>query len=275
MTDQSTTPTQATTTQPPQAPTSAAPAAPDWKASIPEEIKSAPYFKTVDSVETLARNYANAQKLIGANKVAIPGDKATDDDWSKVWDTLGRPKDGTGYKIERPKDVTIPLDEGSEKAFRDMAHKAGLTQRQMQSIFGDYMQFAQKSMNTLEEMSASLRDQSIAELKKDWGREYDANLKRVQETAPRIFNEAEIESLKKKGLADDPSFIRAVHKMAVAMGEDKIDGKPVGQGLTPADAQRKANEIIGDTKGPYWNGSHPAHKETVAEVARLFEIAAS
>lgn len=232
-------------------------------------------MKTVDSVETLARNYANAQKLIGANKVAIPGEKATDDDWANVWNTLGRPKDAAGYKIERPKDITIPLDEAGEKAFRDMAHKAGLTQRQMQSIFGEYMQFAQSAVNSLEETAAQMRDQSVAELKKDWGREYDANLKRVQESAPRLFSETELESLKKKGLADDPVFIRAVHKMAVAMGEDKTDGKSVGTGLTPAEAQRKANEIIGDRKGPYWNGSHPAHKDTVAEVSRLFEIAAT
>lgn len=270
MAEQPTTePTQPATTQPVPAPSSA----PDWKTSIPEDIRTAPFFKNVDSVETLARNYANAQKLIGANKIALPSDKATEEEWGAVFKALGRPEKPDQYKLERPKDVTIPVDEATEKTFREMAHKAGLTQRQMQAIYGDYLGLAQKTIGQLEETSAKMKDEAVADLKKTWGRDYDKNLKAVQEAAPRLFAANELEALKAKGLADDPAFIRAVHKMAVAMGEDKsAAGEPTGLGISASDAQRKINETLGDKNHPYWKSSHPAHKDAVAEISRLFSV---
>ena len=38
--------------------------------------------------------------MIGADKVAIPGKYATDEDWSEVYNKLGRPETADLYNLE-------------------------------------------------------------------------------------------------------------------------------------------------------------------------------
>ena len=47
----------------------------------------------------LAKSYVNAQSMIGADKVAIPGKHATDEDWGEVYRRLGRPDTPEGYEL--------------------------------------------------------------------------------------------------------------------------------------------------------------------------------
>ena len=60
----------------------------DWRSTIPEEIRGHKSLEHIQDVGALAKSYVNAQSMIGADKIAIPGKHATDDDWGEVYRRL-------------------------------------------------------------------------------------------------------------------------------------------------------------------------------------------
>ena len=102
----------------------------DWRSGIPEEIRGHKSLEHIQDVGALAKSYVNAQSMIGADKIAIPGKHATDEDWGEVYRRLGRPDSPEGYEL------TNELPEGAEASddllswFKGAAHDAGLTPQQ-------------------------------------------------------------------------------------------------------------------------------------------------
>ena len=95
---QETVPVETTTTetvQPTATPTPVAKAdtpAPQtsWKDSISEEYRVDPNIEKFTEIDALAKSYINATKMIGQDKIAIPNNNSTDDQWSEVYAKLGR-----------------------------------------------------------------------------------------------------------------------------------------------------------------------------------------
>ena len=73
--------------------------------SLPEEIRNEPRLRTFTDPGTLAKSYVSAQRMIGADKVAIPGSSATADDWREVYTRLGAPTEASQYELGK----NIPL----------------------------------------------------------------------------------------------------------------------------------------------------------------------
>jgi len=73
----------------------------DWKASLPDDIKNNSLIHNMDDVETLAKTAIHAQSMVGAEKIAIPGNWANDDDWNGVYTKLGRPEAAEGYDLKK------------------------------------------------------------------------------------------------------------------------------------------------------------------------------
>ena len=64
----------------------------DWKASLSDEIRNEKSLENISDIESLAKSFVHAQKLVGADKIPVPNKFATEDDWNKVYEKLGRPK---------------------------------------------------------------------------------------------------------------------------------------------------------------------------------------
>ena len=67
-------------------------AAADWRASLAEDIKTDKSLASIKDVNSLAKSYIHAQKLVGVEKIPLPNKHATEEDWNVVFDKLGRPK---------------------------------------------------------------------------------------------------------------------------------------------------------------------------------------
>lgn len=77
----------------------------DWREELDASVKEHPSLKNFKSPGDLAKSWVEAQKLIGRDKIPVPGEKATKEDWDTVFERLGRPKDKNGYTIP---DVKLP-----------------------------------------------------------------------------------------------------------------------------------------------------------------------
>ena len=253
----------------------------DWKASLPEDIRDNQLIHNANSIESLAKTAIHAQSMIGADKLAIPGKWANDDDWNNVYTKLGKPEDAQGYKLELKEGTQV--DKDMESWYRGLAHKAGLNDRQANTIFQEYMakEAELKAANappSPEDVEIIKGEAEIA-LKKEWGKACDTRMNEAKgvltEFAPKDFDQL----LTKDGvpLGNDPVFIKTLANIGnyinSKLGEDKMVGSKQQPQYTPADAEKEIAALRGDPRdgGPYWDKKHPDHIRTVQQVQELME----
>ena len=253
----------------------------DWKASLPEDIRDNQLIHNANSIESLAKTAIHAQSMIGADKLAIPGKWANDDDWNNVYTKLGKPEDAQGYKLELKEGTQV--DKDMESWYRGLAHKAGLNDRQANTIFQEYMakEAELKAANappSPEDVEIIKGEAEIA-LKKEWGKAFDTRMNEAKgvltEFAPKDFDQL----LTKDGvpLGNDPVFIKTLANIGnyinSKLGEDKMVGSKQQPQYTPADAEKEIAALRGDPRdgGPYWDKKHPDHIRTVQQVQELME----
>jgi len=253
----------------------------DWKASLPEDIRDNQLIHNANSIESLAKTAIHAQSMIGADKIAVPGRWANDDDWNNVYTKLGKPEDAQGYKLELKEGTQV--DKDMESWYRGLAHKAGLNDRQANTIFQEYMakEAELKAANappSPEDVEIIKGEAEIA-LKKEWGKAFDTKMNEAKgvltEFAPKDFDQL----LTKDGvpLGNDPVFIKTLANIGnyinSKLGEDKMIGNKQQPQYTPADAEKEIAALRGDPRdgGPYWDKKHPDHMRTVQQVQELME----
>ena len=253
----------------------------DWKASLPEDIKGNQLIHNLESVEALAKTAIHAQSLVGAEKLPIPGKWANDDDWNSVYTKLGKPENAEGYKLEVKEGTKV--DKDIEGWYRGLAHKAGLNDRQANTIFQEYMtkeaELQSANAPPSEEQLEIKRGEAEIALKKEWGKAYDNKMKEarnvLEEFAPKEFDQL----ITQEGLplGNDPAFIKTLANIGSyikgKLGEDKMIGDKQDQQYTPADAEKEIAALRGDPRngGAYWDKKHPDHLRTVQQVQELME----
>jgi len=253
-------------TQIEQAPT----VAKSWKEAIPEELRNDPNISKFTELESLAKSYINATRMIGQDKVAVPNNNSTEDQWNEVYDKLGRPESADKYKLEVKSD-TVPLDEGAIKSFAENAHKLGLNNKQAQGILEFYKNSMESSAYQNQIDMETAQAQSEQELRKEWGGNYEANIKKAGAVAKANMDATILDMQLKDGtrLGDHPAIIKGFANIANLLSEDKLVSTE-SEGMSQAiDYNAEISKIVNDRSGPYWNRSHPDHDKVVQQVFNL------
>jgi len=241
-----------------------------WKEAIPEDLRNDPNISKFTELEALAKSYINATRMIGQDKVAVPNNNSTDDQWNEVYNKLGRPESPDKYKLEVKSDV-VPLDDGAIKSFAENAHKLGLNNKQAQGILEFYKESMEGSVQQSIVDTETAQANTEAQLRKEWGRAFDDNIKRAGAVAKANMNPQILDMELKDGtrLGDHPEVIKGFANIANLLSEDKLVGtesENVSQGV---DYQSEISKIVNDRSGPYWNKSHPDHDKVVQQVFTL------
>ena len=241
-----------------------------WKEAIPEELRNDPNISKFTELESLAKSYVNATRMIGQDKVAIPNNNSTEDQWNEVYDKLGRPESADKYQLDVKSDV-VPLDESAVKSFAENAHKLGLNNKQAQGILEFYKNSMEGSAQQNQVDMETAQAQAEQELRKEWGRAYEDNIKKAGAVAKANMDANILDMQLKDGtrLGDHPSIIKGFANIANILSEDKLvstESESVSQGI---DYSAEISKIVNDRDGPYWNKAHPDHDKVVQQVFNL------
>ena len=259
------------TTQQPISPTTEQPAvAKTWKEAISEEFRNDPNIEKFTEIDALAKSYINATRMIGQDKVAVPNENSTDDQWNEVYAKLGRPESADKYKLEAKSDV-VPIDEGAIKQFAENAHKLGLNNKQAQGILEFYKNSMEGTAQQSKIDTETAQAQAEQQLRQEWGKTFEENVKKAGSVAKANLGVEVLDMQLKDGtrLGDHPDVIKGFAKIADMMSEDKIvstESESVNQGK---DVEQEISKIMNDRTGPYWNKSHPDHDKVVQQVFTL------
>ena len=241
-----------------------------WKDSISQEFREDPNISKFTEIDALAKSYINATRMIGQDKVAVPNENSTDDQWNEVYGKLGRPESADKYKLEVNSEIA-QIDEGSIKSFAENAHKLGLNNKQAQGILEYYKDSMEGTAQQSRIDTETAQANAEQELRKEWGRSFDENLKKAGSVAKANMDPEILDMQLKDGtrLGDHPAVIKGFANIANLMSEDKMIGTDEDSATGGRNLDEEISKIVNDRDGPYWNKAHPDHDKIVQQVFTL------
>jgi hypothetical protein len=251
----------------------------DWREGLDPTVKSHPSIQNFKSPGDLAKSWVEAQKLIGRDKIPVPGEKATKEDWDMVFERLGRPKTSDGYtlnEVKLPDGLPLPKEEFI-KDFKNKALELGMLPAQVSQLYDWFM----KNEVTQYEQFMSERDsgrmQAENALRKAWGKAFEQNYQLAEQAVVKYGSEEFVNKLKSSGLNNDPDMIQFIANIAKNSAEDSIAGKASGLTMSPDEAKAEIAKIKGeamkDRNHPMNNKHHPEHELFLTKWQHLHEMA--
>ena len=234
--------------------------------SLPEDIRGEPSLKNFTNSADLAKSYIHAQRMVGLDKIPVPGKHTTEEDWNVIYDRLGRPQDPNEYSFEN---LSFEADDPGLAEFKKTAHAAGLNPTQAQKIMEFYNNYAQQVQETSQAQEQAVRQEAESQLRQEYGLAFDKKLKQADNVFSKFFPN-EMKDIKLSNgnlLGNDPSFIKALASLADNFSEDTMTGEN-DLTMTPDDAQREIEKLTAPGT-PYWDKKHPGHQAAVNEVFQL------
>jgi len=261
-------------TDTPVSPTTEQPvAAKSWKEAISQEFRNDPNIEKFTEIDALAKSYINATQMIGKDKVAVPNKNSTEEQWNEVFDKLGRPASADKYTLDVKSDI-VPLNEGDVKQFAENAHKLGLSNKQAQGVLEFYKNNMESNAHQSKVDTETSQAQAEQQLRKEWGRDFEANVKRAGALAKANLNTEILDLELKNGMrvGDHPEMIKGFAKIASLLTEDKIMSPEDENASKTSDIESEISSIMDNKDGPYWNKQHPDHDKMVQQVYTLREM---
>lgn len=239
--------------------------------SLPEDLRAEPSLRNFTDPVSLAKSYVHAQRMIGADKIPLPGKSATDDEWRQVYKRLGAPDNPKGYDFKVSPDA---MRDTEIEAFRAAAFEAGLNGKQAGRIAQFLEGTVTQSRAAMEEGLQAVRQEGEQELRREWGQAFDQQVQLAHKAAVTFLGSTDlldtVELADGRLLGDHPAIVKMFANLAKEIGEDNLLGDASEMVMTPAEAQNKISEITGQGT-PYWDKFHPEHRAYVEEALRLRE----
>ncbi len=272
------------------------PANTDWRAALPDDLKSSESLKSVKDIASLAKQFVDQQSYLG-NAIRVPSEHASEADKKAFYEklakhapdllprpnkddpdsvlavlsALGRPDDKALYEApEVAAELKEFVPDERIEAFRDIAHRYGLTKDQFKGVMSDVLA---ADASIIQSQQDALK-QSRAALHKEWGAVFDERtgqaLKLAEATgAPAAFVDAI------KNGAVNGEALKWLHSLSSRMGDKlNIVNDDNGSGkMTPAEAQSQIDEIMRNRKHAYWDSHHPDHQRAMDNIVKLGKLA--
>ena len=254
----------------------------EWKESLPEALRKAPFLEKAETLEDATLALTNAAQYMG-NAIRIPSEDAGSEQMqefhqklrdrvpglaplpdlsdsaavSEFMQQLGKPEEPGKYRAPEVPEYTWN-EEALTKA-QKLAHDSNMTQEQF-STFLTGMANAEKDATLA---ATDSHEEALAALKREWGAAYDtrheAILKLVADTdAPPELQQA----LRENQLP--PATVKWLHSWVEAVS-DGVNNTVASQGtntdhpsITPAEAEAQIADIMANPA--YWDRSQPQHK---------------
>lgn len=253
---------------------SPAPISQSWRDQLPEDIRTSPSLSKFETQEGLAKSYINLEKMLGQDKVVIPkeGDQAG---WEAAYKALGRPDDPKAYGFQKPAELPAGLEYSEEQDMRlaSVAHKAGLNKQQAALVREEFIKFMGEGATAQSEAVEISRATQESQLKTEWGRAFDQNIKEAKVAIREYTDDSFIAMLEQTGLGNHPAMVKAFHTIArKTMGDDKLIGAGQQRENTPADLDKGIADYRQQHSAALFDASHPDHKLRTQEYTRLFEL---
>lgn len=250
--------------------------------TLPEEFRKEPSLQSFKDVASLAKSYVEAQKLIGAKRIALPGEKASDVEWEAFYNQIGRPDTFDKYEVPDVKmEEGLAPDAKKLEAVKQHFHKLGLTTKQARGVMEYYMNSVNEGAKGSKAASEAQAQAQIQALRQEWGDKFDVNVDIARSVIKKFGGENHEEVLKfldSSGLGNNAQLVKLMHSIGASVMEDSARRGGGGSGLPLNDASRAAQEIEvlktdADFQKALGDARHVGHRAAVDRWTNLHKAA--
>ena len=245
--------------------------------SLPEEIRGEKVLSNLGDFPNMMKQFVHAQKQIGMDKVVIPNEKSTENDWSEFYRKIGRPDTAGDYGLAMPEDFPKEYDsEDLRDAAQELFHKIGLTKAQANALHDFNNANVLSSLQTQAEQMKIDKDNAERQLREELGVAYDDRLHFANRLIDDYTDEGEQRERFLKKFGNDPDFARFAGRVGSRLVEHKlIKGEREGA-MTKKEALQKAEELRatdGFLTGKLATTNPAKFKWIESEIQRLYDLA--
>jgi len=217
----------------------------NWRDSLPEDIRADKSLDVVTDFNGLVSQHVNAQKMLGKDKVVLPGPNATDEEKDAFFTAIGRPATPGDYQFALPDEMKELVNADRLKDAKEIAHKLGITQAQFEGYMKAELEAAGLAVQGAEEQQALDMQNGIDEMRKRFGGAYDERMHIANRLVHEICKGDADESRKialLEAFGNNPDFIEFVSDCGAKLVEHKALIAEMTQD-TPKEAVAKLDEL--------------------------------
>lgn len=243
-----------------------------WQSELGDDLKDDKTLADIKDVPTAMKMLVSSQKMIGSDKVSLPGTDATDDDWSSFFTSIGRPGEPAGYGLSKPEDFPedLPFDPQFLEDYQATAHKLGLLPTQAKQLFEWYNGATKGVFDKGKTALDDAKAETEKGLREKWGSKYNDNLKKSLDAVRAFVSPEDVEKFDENGLGNIPWLVEAFSKIGDAISEDKLAISHISDNTITARAE--IDRMMGDLSHPYHDKSAHGHTEAVSKMADLYKV---
>lgn len=249
-----------------------------WRDTLPQDLRDNPSLKTISDVPSLAKSYVHAQSLVGADKIVMPKENASPEEWNNFWNKVGRPSKPEEYGLGRPEN----FPEGSfDKDMHDhmlkVFHESGVTSKQAKTLYNKYMEYVGSRMQQAQTQQQQEATATMERLKSEYGADFNVRVAAAQKAIQKFGSPELIDYLEKSGMGNSPELIKLFSNVGLSMSESSADtaGNTGFGGITPMQAQAELSQLRQDKEfiQLLTNKSGVGHREAAKKWQQLHAIA--
>jgi hypothetical protein len=243
-----------------------------WYEALPADYKENPSITKFKSVEDLSKSYLEIQKMVGKDKVVVPNEKSSKEEWEQFYTKAGRPADVKGYELPKL-EVAPELQKSMEAnldAFKSKALELGLSKKQFAEMYGLSVEVNQNAFNQFLETQLQGKQTTATELRKEFGAAFEVKQDLAQKVVNTFFTDPEAAKVVQNHLLSNAGFAKAMMKIGESLGEDVIAGKPREFTLTPAAAESEYNALLNNKA--FYDEFNPERKAMVDRSIELLQM---
>ena len=182
-------------------------------------LKALERYKSIDAISRAFREARQAAK--NAGKPVRLSEKATDDEIKAYREAVGIPDEAEAYPVEFREDYKASdADKAILGEFKQAMHAGNVDPHAAKVAIEWYQDFAQAQQQELDGRLAAVAKQTQADLRSEWGGEYDGNIGAIREFMTAQLGDEGFERMMGlrlidgSRLQDDPAFVKMMAQVS-------------------------------------------------------------
>jgi len=246
----------------------------NWQQGLPEELRDDKSIGAYKTVPDLAKAMINARKMVGADKVVVPGKSATDEDWGAFFNRIGKPAEMPDYEKEIKLPEGVKFREGFLEGLQETAFKSNMLPSQVNKMIDWYVENEKSFLADQTKIAESNFQNEDLALKNEWGGAYQANVAKAKNAFKHIAERVDGAGdwVENRGMNEDPMLLRIFAEIGKLSSEDSIIGGDDGRAKaqTPDEIKKEINTIMANPEHPYNQKLHANHEMEVRLMNKRF-----
>lgn len=229
-----------------------------WKNRLEEGLRNDKSLDSLKTVQSLAKSYVTTKTMVGKNKIAIPTEASTKDEWSEYYRAGGRPDTVEDYGLAVPEgfpaevvEQIFPKDRIAK--WQQRFYDGGVSKKAAQQFISEFANDVLEDLKNQQTNEEMQMEDLVGSLSKEWGNAYSQNIHLGNIAVDEgVLGDTDFKQRLTEKFGNDPDFIR----YSSNLGKKFAEGKPPSFAAipTPSDLQEEINKLESDPlylKGTY------------------------